>query len=276
MGQGNSYLMANYIEELGMKSVLKTLAFGCMVSVASLASAQQEMPTLQISQIGINRETPLIDLTVSSSTETAPDVAVFSTGVESKALKAREAIRLNAEKMQAVIAQLKTQGVAEADIQTTGLSLTKEYTYLASGKTRFKGYLVNNSVTVKLRDLSKLGDMLDLLATQGSNEFSGPDFDFENDAAASTAARDKAWAMADAQARYHAKKAGYSNVRVVRVSESVQQRQNTVSNVYQEKAAYAAADAAGAAAEAAPTSSPIAPGTITTTVKLSISYEMVK
>jgi uncharacterized protein len=276
MGQGNGYLTVNYREETGMKSVLKTLAFGCIFSVASLAHAQQEMPTLQISQMSINREMPLIDLTVLSSSETPPDVAVFSTGVESKALKAREAIRLNAEKMQAVIAQLKTQGVAEADIQTTGLSLTKEYTYLASGKTRFKGYLVNNSVTVKLRDLSKLGDMLDLLATQGSNEFSGPDFDFENDAAASTAARDKAWAMADAQARYHAKKAGYSNVRVVRVSESVQQRQNTVSNVYQEKAAYAAADAAGAAAEAAPTSSPIAPGTITTTIKLSISYEMIK
>jgi uncharacterized protein len=276
MGQGNVYLVANYKEETGMKSVLKTLAFGCLFSVASLAQAQQEMPTLQISQMSINREMPLIDLTVLSSSETPPDVAVFSTGVESKALKAREAIRLNAEKMQAVMTQLKAQGVAEADIQTSGLSLTKEYTYLASGKTRFKGYLVNNSVTVKLRDLSKLGDMLDLLATQGSNEFSGPDFDLENDAAASTAARDKAWAMADAQARYHAKKAGYSNVRVVRVSESVQQRQNASSNFYEVRKASEVLEAADAAAGAAATSSPIAPGTITTTIKLSISYEMIK
>jgi uncharacterized protein YggE len=192
-------------------------------------------------------------------------------------LKAREAIRLNAEKMQNVIAQLKAQGVSDADVQTSGLSLTKEYTYLASGKSRFKGYLVNNAVTVKLRDLSKLGDMLDLLATQGSNEFSGPDFDLENDAVSSTNARDKAWAMADVQARYHAKKAGFANVRVVRVSESVQQRQNEGRRTFgiMEATADAAAEGAAAAAGDA-VSSPISPGTITTTVKLSISYEMIK
>jgi uncharacterized protein len=259
-----------------MKSVFKALVFGGIVSIASLACAQQEMPTLQISQLSINQEAPLIDLTVSSSTETVPNVAVFSTGVESKALKAREAIRLNADKMQGVINQLKAQGISETDIQTSGLSLTKEYTYLASGKSRFKGYLVNNSVTVKLRDLSKLGDMLDLLATQGSNEFSGPAFDLENDAAASTTARDKAWAMADAQARYHAKKAGYSNVRVVRVSESVQQRQAAQLNIYDVRAEAAAGAADAAVGYAAPTSSPIAPGTITTSIKLSVSYEMIK
>jgi uncharacterized protein YggE len=270
-------LIGTAFEETAMGILVKILAFGCLASTAAMANAQQEMPTLNISQMSVNREMPLIDLTVVSSTETPPDVAVFSTGVSSRALKAREAIRLNAEKMQNVIAQLKAQGVSDADVQTSGLSLTKEYTYLASGKSRFKGYLVNNAVTVKLRDLSKLGDMLDLLATQGSNEFSGPDFDLENDAVSSTNARDKAWAMADVQARYHAKKAGFANVRVVRVSESVQQRQNEGRRTFgiMEATADAAAEGAAAAAGDA-VSSPISPGTITTTVKLSISYEMIK
>ncbi len=254
------------------KYLAAAITFGLLTNAAP-AFAQREMPNISINQLNIDRTMPLIDLTISSSVETAPDTATFYTGVESRALKAREAIRLNAEKMKGVITQLKAQGVADADVQTSGLSLTKEYTYLVSGKSRFKGYLVNNSVTVKLRDLNKLPDMLDLLATQGGNEFSGPDFSLENDAAASNAARDKAWAMADAQARYHAKKAGYSGVRVVRVSEMVQQQQN--SEAMMATVSMDVADAASPAASRV-TSSPIAPGTITTSVALSIAFEMTK
>jgi uncharacterized protein len=255
-----------------MKTGLILLA-GCAVLAASpSALAQREMPIIGTSQLMIDRNMPVIDLTVSGTSETPPDVANFSTGVETRALKAREAIRLNAEKMKGVIAQLKAQGVAEADVQTSALSLSKEYTYLTSGKRRFKGYLVNNIVTVKLRDLTKLGDMLDLLATQGSNEFSGPDFGLEADAAASTAARDKAWDMANTQARYHAKKAGFSGVRVVRVSETVSQNENN----YEARSMEVMAEVPAEVAVADAVSSPISPGTITTSVTLAITFEMVK
>ncbi len=259
-----------------MKSGLILLAGFAVLAISPSALAQREMPNIGISQYNLNNGLPIVDLTVSGTSETPPDVANFSTGVETRALKAREAIRLNAEKMKGVIAQLKAQGIAEADVQTSALSLSKEYTYPASGKRRFKGYLVSNNVTVKLRDLTKLGDMLDLLATQGSNEFSGPDFYLEADAAASTAARDDAWDMANTQARYHAKKAGFSGVRVVRVAETVSQNQNqNAENMKFSERMEMSADAAGAAAEAA-TSSPISPGTITTTVTLAITFEMVK
>ncbi len=256
-----------------MKSGLILLA-GCAVFAASpSALAQREMPNIGITQYNLNSGLPIVDLTVSGSSETAPDVANFSTGVETRALKARDAIRLNAEKMKGVIAQLKAQGVAEADVQTSALSLSKEYIYPASGKRRFKGYLVSNYVTVKLRDLTKLGDMLDLLATQGSNEFSGPDFYLEADAAASTAARDDAWDMANTQARYHAKKAGFSSVRVVRVAETVSQNQNSESKQQVLRVMDASASAEAASDSE---SSPISPGTITTTVTLAITFEMVK
>lgn len=256
-----------------MQSRLATALFLAPLICSTPVFAQREMPNVSINQLNIDRNMPLIDLTVLASVDTTPDVASFSTGVETRAIKAKEAIRLNNEKMKAVTAQLKTQGIADADIQTSALYLTKEYTYLASGKTRFKGYLVSNTVTVRLRDLTRLGDMLDLLVTQGSNEFSGPDFDLENDAAASTAARDKAWAMADAQARYHAKKAGFSGVRVVRVSETVQQRQAEAVQFEVAKYAEAAADATTAESDR---SSPISPGVIKTTISLSISFEMTK
>jgi uncharacterized protein len=267
--------MGHFTKDSGMKSAksgLIALAGFSMTAMAPSAFAQREMPSIGISQYNIDHSLPVIDLTVSGTSETAPDTANFTTGVETRALKAREAIRLNAEKMKGVIAQLKAQGIAEADVQTNQLSLTKEYTYPASGKRRFKGYLVSNNVTVKLRDLTKLADMLDLLATQGGNEFSGPDFYLEKDAAASTAARDDAWDMAYTQARYHAKKAGFTGVRVVRVSESVTQNQNSgetlnMMRVENEASTEAASDVA---------SSPIMPGMITTSVTLTILFEMVK
>ncbi len=254
-----------------MKTGLILLAGCAVLAISPSAVAQREMPNIGISQYNIDRSLPVIDLTVSGSSDTAPDVAYFSTGVETRALKARDAIRLNADKMKGVIAQLKAQGVAEADVQTSSLSLTKEYTYPTSGKRRFKGYLVSNNATVKLRDLTKLGDMLDLLAIQGSNEFSGPDFSLEADAAASTVARDDAWDMANTQARYHAKKAGFSGVRVVRVAETVSQNQNAANNQQSMRLMNVNAEAASDS-----TSSPISPGTITTTVTLAITFEMVK
>lgn len=242
---------------------------------AMIVSAMATMPIVAHAQpsmtLGMAEATiPSINLGISASVTNEPDMATFSTGVETKALKARDAIRLNAEKMNKVIAQLKAMGIAEKDIQTSSLNLSRDIDYLPSGKTRFKGFSASNMVTAKLRDLGKLPDVLDAMAASGATEFNGPSFSLADDSAAIAAARDKAWAQAMELANYHARKAGYSGVRVVTVTESIN---SYGGNGPLYEAVYAAADAT---AEAAKASMPIQAGEVTTSATLAISFQMVK
>jgi uncharacterized protein len=257
-----------------MNSLSKFLVGAAIVmALPQMAQAQREESiTLRTSEVKVDAAHPIIDLNVTSSVTSAPDVASFSTGVQTSSLKARDAIQKNAVKMQAVLAQLKAIGIAEKDIQTSALSLRRDVDYLPSGKTRFKGYTVSNEVIAKLRDLSRLGDVLDTLVTGGATEFEGPHFSLENGTAASTQARDKAWAMALEHATYHARKAGFLSVQVVRVSESIRQTE-----AVERPVAYAVMDAAAAAGDAAAESTtPIATGEVTTTVSMAISFQMVR
>jgi uncharacterized protein len=252
------------VEEPNMRVIAKALILSSALLVSNAAIAQRDVPVLRLA----SQDRPTVDLTVTGTAISEPDIASFSTGVETLSYKARDAIRLNAEKMQKVVNGLKAQGIADKDIQTSAISMNRQSDYLPTGKSRFKGYSVRNTVTVKLRDMTKLADMLDLLAAGGATEFDGPNFSLDDETGANIKARDKAWARANAQAQYHAQKAGYSSVRVIQVSENI-----TTSNerVYE----YAEAAVAGAAADAS-VSTPIAAGEITTSVTLSISYEMIK
>jgi uncharacterized protein len=259
-----------------MNFYLKAIILGSSVLISAGASAQRgDMPQLGLSQINIDPSNPLVDLNISESVTVKPDTAAFSTGVETTAPTAKEAIAQNSVKMQSVIAQLKALGIGDRDVQTSEFSLTKLYTYPKSGKRRFRGYTVTNTVTAKLRDLSKLGDALDTLSTAGATEFNGPEFSLDNPQVAEAEARDKAWATAYAQARYHAKKAGFADVRIVRVTEQIQRStQSGRVLAYME-----AADAAMAGAppeEVAPSEPAIQAGEISVTVQMGLSFVMVK
>jgi uncharacterized protein len=252
------------------RSILAVATMAALMGAMSPAAAQrEESVTVRTSEVKVDPATPLIDLTVTESITSAPDIATFSTGVETTALKARDAIQKNAVKMSAVLAQLKSMGIAEKDIQTSALALRRDVDYLPTGKTRFKGYTVSNQITATLRDLTRLGDVLDALASGGATEFYGPNFALDNDAAAKNQARDKAWATAMQMAQYHAKKAGFAGVKVVRVAESVSQsssmEDNGVAAMYEAKAG---------AAEAV--STPMQVGEIATSVRLSVSFVMMR
>jgi uncharacterized protein len=250
-----------------MKNIFKFAALcgAMLISAPLVAQTSSDIPVIRMAAL----TSPAVDLNVSASVDTAPDLATFTTGVETLAPKARDAIRQNAIKMTAVITQLKAQGIADADIQTSSQTLSREVEYLPTGKTRFKGYRVGNRITVKLRDFAKLPDMLDLIAASGATEFDGPIFSLDDDSAAMSIARDKAWDTAYKQARYHAQKAGYSGVKVMRVAETISRRGRQPE--YDVAKMAVAMDAAAQA-----TSTPVEPGEITSTVSLSISFEMVK
>jgi uncharacterized protein len=217
--------------------------------------------------------TPEIQLSVNASVKSAPDKASFSTGVETIAASAKMAIDKNAEKMRAVVAQMKAMGIAEKDIQTSALSLSREYSYDAkTSRKRFKGYRVSNTVTGSLVDFSRLGELLDALVTNGATDFSGPEFSLSDPEPAKNQARDKAWATAIKQAEYHARKAGYAKVKVVRVTEDIQ----VSTSLYPDSPNVAyVAEAVGSAADASAESyTEVQGGEISTDVNLNITFEM--
>jgi uncharacterized protein len=253
-----------------MRTISKML-FGAtlLVALPQMAFAQrEEILTVRTSEVKIDPARPIIDLTVTATVQSAPDAATFTTGVQTKSLKARDAITKNAEKMTLVVAQLKASGIADKDIQTSAINLYRDIEYLPTGKQRLKGYVVSNVVTAKLRDFQRLGDVLDTLATNGATEFSGPNFTLDDDSVAEAQSRDKAWATAMKQARYHAQKAGYADVRVLRVAESIRQQASNPPMEYAKVAMEQAADSAA--------STPIEGGEIGTSVTLAITFEMTR
>jgi uncharacterized protein len=187
------------------------------VAAAAILNAPVRAAEVQIAVSG-----PVVELTVSESVEVEPDQVNVGAGVTSEAPTAVEALRGNSAQMQQVIARLKQLGVAERDIQTTGINLGARYDYDQTAQRQvFRGYQASNRVAVKLREIGRAGEVLDALVAAGATDLSGPDFSVADDSAARAQARQRAMQTAQAQARDYARMAGYSDVRLVQVQEGV-------------------------------------------------------
>ncbi len=229
-------------------------------SVAVALAVPASAAEIQIASAG-----PVIELTVSDTVNAKPDAAMVSAGVTTRAATANDAARMNAERMDQIIARLKQLGVPADDIQTSNFSLNAQYTYNNDGRQpTFIGYDVNNQVMVKLRDIRKIGPTLDALVAAGANNFNGPNFVLENDSAVRAQARKNAYASAEARARELAGYAGFRTVKLLELSEVYQ----TVSPVY------ARGEAIAVSAQAMDKATPIQPGLVGTSAQLTVKYEM--
>ena len=121
-----------------------------------------------------------------------------------------------------------------------------------------------NQVSVKLRDIGKVGDALDALVAAGANNISGPSFMLDDDTAPKQAARTRAFQRGQAMAQDYARMAGYTGVRLLEVSETVQTRGQLPPMPYAVRA------------EAADAKTPIEAGEVGTTVNLAVKYEMTR
>jgi len=114
----------------------------------------------------------------------APDMAVISLTVLREAETAREALDANNEAMANVLAAMKAEGIAERDLQTGAFSVQPRWVYPKNNddenrKPEIVGYTVNNTLTVRIRDLSRLGAILDTSVSLGVNQ--GGNVVFTND-----------------------------------------------------------------------------------------------
>ena len=125
-----------------------------------------------------------------------PDVADVSLGVTVQRNEVAGARDEAARIMQAVIAALHGLGIADADIKTTQLYVTPIYDY--SGVQRITGYQISNIISVHVRDLTKLADVIDQSVSAGATDVQGVTFDVADRAAAERDARARADTLAAA------------------------------------------------------------------------------
>lgn len=174
------------------------------------------------------RPVPVIRVAGLGEAKLSPDMAIVSMAVRREAETAREALTANNEAMAATIAAMKAAGVSDKDLQTSGFSIQPRWFYPRNNKSnggsdeepRIVGYTVTNQLTMRVRDLSKLGELLDKSVTLGVNQ--GGNVRFANDDPASALAEARAAAMRDARKRAEtlAEAAGVALGPVLEISEN--------------------------------------------------------
>ena len=150
----------------------------------------------------------------------SPDVARISLGVSTQDETAAAALSQNSTAMQAVLDRLKAAGLAEADIQTSGLTVGPTWVYPQDGAApKVTGYSANNSVTARVSDLDNLGKVLDAVVKDGANQLNGISFDLQNPKPVMDEARKAAIADARAKAALMAEAAGVKLGKVLHIQE---------------------------------------------------------
>ena len=164
-------------------------------------------------------EPTTLTLSATGEVHPAPDMATISLGVAVTAPTAADAMKQDAARMTGVIAALRAQGVAERDIKTANVGVQPDYAFPANQPRQLTGYQASNQVTVTVRDLARLGAVLDGVAAGGANEINGVSFGLKDPVAAEDAARVQAVAALKAKADLYAKATGYALGRLLSLSE---------------------------------------------------------
>lgn len=142
---------------------------------------------------------PQINVTGTGKVYIVPDIANVYVGVRSEEEEVAAALSSNNEKAKSIAEALAKAGVAKEDIQTTAFNVYPMQNYNPDGTPGITKYVVENTVYVKVRDLNKLGTILDEVVRAGANTINGISFDVTDRAKAEAEARKAA--VEDAQAR---------------------------------------------------------------------------
>ena len=185
-----------------------------LVPGVPMTAHAQTLPAPQAS------DATLLNISAQAEARRVPDVATLSAGVVTQAVDGNTAMRENAVQMDKVMAAIKAAGIAERDIQTSGINLSPQYRYAENEAPKITGYQASNTVSLKVRDITKLGRVLDSLAAQGANQINGPSFEIDQPEPVYDEARLAALKKAQARAETYAKALGLRVRRIVSISES--------------------------------------------------------
>ncbi len=181
-----------------------------LVTLAPARAVAQAPPT--------PRETPVIVTTGEGVVKTAPDRVWVSIAAESRARNPRDAQRTNADAMTTVLGRLKGAGVPADAIRTSGYDLQPEFDY-SDGRQTLRGYIARNAIEVRVDDIARVGDILDVAVGSGATSVSGVRFDLKDRTGVEREALKRAVADARARGDAAASGAGVAIDRVLRIEE---------------------------------------------------------
>ena len=138
-----------------------TQRFCAKGTAVALAIALTCLATSAVAAPRDNMQDDLITVTGTADVKTTPDTANIRLGVGTDAVLAADAISETSTLMSKVVAAVKGLGIADADIQTSNLSLEPSYEYPQNQSPRIKGYRATNVASIEIHDLSKVGPVLD-------------------------------------------------------------------------------------------------------------------
>jgi uncharacterized protein YggE len=205
-----------------------------------------------------------IAVTGSGKVTVTPDMATIQLGVAIQRQTAKAAREAAAAAMTKVVAAIRALGIDDKDITTAMVSLGPIYNYPNNASPVITGYQLSNAVSVKVRDLTKLSDVLDDGVAAGATTVDGVSFDVADRSAAETQARDAAVKDAKAKADTYAKGLGVTITGVASVTENVS-TPIWYGNMYNSVAG-------GAADKAASPSTPGLPGSTDGTITVQVSF----
>jgi uncharacterized protein len=183
---------------LFLATIASATAFLCFVpKVEAQMQQAQPAPFLGVVVVGEGRVT------------VAPDYARIASGVTTRGKTVKEASDANAKTMAAVIKALLDSGVAQNDIQTSRFSVQPVYLpQEPRTEPKLAGYSVSNQVRAKIRQIDKLGEILDRLITAGATDVGNVEFLVSDPSKALDQAREAAIADARRKAEVYARAAG--------------------------------------------------------------------
>ncbi len=154
--------------------------------------------------------------------DSVPDMAVITMGVTAQGETAAEAMDKTSAGTAEVLARLQEAGVQPRDVQTSDLSLNPVWNDRSGpGRPEITGYEARNTVTVRVRALDGLGEILDTVVQSGANTFHGLSFALQDPLPAMDEARRRAVTDARRKAELYAEAAGVTLGTLLELSESV-------------------------------------------------------
>jgi uncharacterized protein len=248
--------VSNLLAGLAGLAVLVGLA-GCGTAAGATPAQAADKPPAGITVVG------------EGQVYAVPDVANVTFGVETTGQTAKAAMDANSQQLNQVIAKLKSLGVGDREIQSSGLNVYPVYEQKqpqpqpdsSNTPPRIVGYRASNGVVVTISDLSKAPDVLDGVIAAGANNVSGLNFSIKDTSQLRQQALSAAGKQAQAKAKVVADSLGVKIVSVASANEDI-----SVSPQPMPVAARAAASSAD--------SVPVVGGELTVTARLQVTYNI--
>jgi len=161
-------------------AILALIATNVILIYRAETNSQQKSAPIYVSSQDGSSNLNVIKVTGTGRVYASPDIAVLTIGVETRSEDAQNAQQRNAEKMNNVIEALKNDGISEDNVKTISYRLEPVIRY-EDGINIIIGYVAENTMQVKLGDISDAGRVIDLAVAAGANEISLIEFSLSED-----------------------------------------------------------------------------------------------